>query len=457
MSSGNAFIQPDTVRYDKSVRGRPFDLKEILGKQIPGEPAAEQGDPPDWVVSGEVTPDTVYYGIGKSSNSAAEADDQARLHFAQFVEVSVQSIATRQIAENKDRLEENYSYTSLVATNANLRSVKVTERYITEDSTYYSLIKYGKSAYHALVTQEIKVALAAEIRKQEIAHAAREALRADSLRHKLTMDSLALSRKQAVIDSLDCILQMDLARQQQREEYIRLFRRKYASFLEISPRYQLIDVPSAAIPQTWLFASGRWNPQTGDIRQVQLGLSAWLTSLEVSLWAQHSLVRQGELLLKLQVMPEQGRLYPVSLALGWVAYVDAFSGEDPLDLRYPDSWSDFDEYIRRIRDRQTPAGSGFTAMGTLGIPRLSQHLSLYLESRRLSFASVWYPFPDNLGDALSIINQFDLIRHAANRNRFGDRLQWQAAIRIIAIPDRFATMLSYEDHEIWRINFEFQY
>jgi hypothetical protein len=95
------------------VHGRPFDIEEIIGKTVIDDILSPPGDVPQWVKTGELTSDTLYYGIGKSSESQEAADNDARLSFAQHVEVSVQSIATQQIEENKDRLEENYSYESL--------------------------------------------------------------------------------------------------------------------------------------------------------------------------------------------------------------------------------------------------------------------------------------------------------------------------------------------------------
>jgi len=94
---------------------------------------------------------------------------------------------------------------------------------------------------------------------------------------------------------------------------------------------------------------------------------------------------------------------------------------------------------------------------TLGIPQVNSHFSMYLDKRRVSLAGIWYPFPRGMGDAISIINQFDLMRSEDYRNRFDDAFQWQFGLRLIAIQDRFATMVSYEDHELWMLNFELQY
>lgn len=99
----------------------------------------------------------------------------------------------------------------------------------------------------------------------------------------------------------------------------------------------------------------------------------------------------------------------------------------------------------------------FFVTGTVGIPQIDNHLSVYVDKRRVSLANIWYPFPRNMGDAISIINQFDYISSGPYRNRFDDQLQWQLGLRLIAVADRFATMISYEDHEVWMLNFEFQY
>ncbi|MBT3253440.1 MAG: hypothetical protein HN995_14165 [Candidatus Marinimicrobia bacterium] len=439
------------------MHGRPFDLEEIIGTTLIDDILTPQNGNLEWVTTGELSSDTLYYGIGKSTESQEAADHDALLSFAQHVEVSVQSIATQQIEENKDRLEENYSYESLVSTNMNLRSVKITTRHLSNDSTFYSLISYGKSTYHRLVTQEIQISLEANIRKQELEHQATEALRADSLRHKITMDSLALGRKQAVIDSLDHILKMDEARLRQEQDRVELIKSQSAAFLKIKPRYQLIDAPTASTPRTWIYASARWNPDTEDIRHIKTGVSIWLISAETNVWATESVIEQSDLTLKLQLLPERGEIYKVSLAFGWVDYISAFSPENHDRLTVDGGSNRFLSILEDELKDPYAQHSSFFATGTVGIPQLNNHLSLYLDKRRISLANIWYPFPRNMGDAISIINQLDYISSEYHRNRFNDEIQWQFGIRLIAIPDRFATMISYEDHEFWMLNFEFQY
>jgi len=439
------------------VQGRPFDLEEIIGTSVIDDILSPPTGAPPWVKTGELTSDTLYYGIGISTESQEAADNDALLSFAQHVEVSVQSIAIQQIEENKDRLKENYSYESLVSTNMNLRSVKITTRYLSTDSTFYSLIRYGKSTYHRLVTQEIQISLEANIRKQELKHQAQEALRADSLRHKIAMDSLALGRKQAFIDSLDHILKMDEARLRQEQGRIELIKSQHAAFLKIKPRYQLIDVPTASTPKTWIYVSGRWNPDTEDIRQLKTGVSIWLISAEANVWATESVINQADLMLKLQLLPEQGEIYKVSLAFGWVDYLAAFSQANRLRLGEEGGHKHLISIVEDELKDPYAHNSSFFVTGTVGLPQFNNHLSVYLDKRRISLANIWYPFPRNMGDAISIINQFEFIRSEYYRNRFDDALQWQIGLRFIAIPDRFATMISYEDHEVWMLNFEFQY
>jgi len=448
---------PDTTVFDREIHGRPFDLDEILGTSAIEDILQDKDGVPHWVSTGSLTSDTLYYGIGESRESQDAADNNARLAFAQHVEVSVYSIASQQIAENKEMLEENYNYESLVSTNMNLRSVKITERFVSPDSTFYSLISYGKATYHRLVTQEIKISLEANIRKQELAHQATEALRADSLRHKITMDSLALARKQAVIDSLDHILKMDEARIRQEQDRVDLIKSRHAAFLKIKPRYELIDVPTASTPRTWVYASGRWNPDTKDIRQLKAGVSAWLISAEANVWATEAVIDQTDLLLKLQLLPERGDIYKVSLAFGFVDYIEAFSQANRARLEEDGGASSLISIIEDELNDPFAHNSSFFVTGAVGLPQFNNHLSIFLDKRRVSLANVWYPFPRNMGDAISFINQFDYILSEHYRNRFDDTLQWQFGMRLIAIPDRFATMISYEDHEVWMLNFEFQY
>ena len=449
--------QQDSLVFDRAIQGRPFTLDEILQKEGFGSNPQFSNSVPQWVTDGELASDTVYYGIGKSTQSQEAADDDARLRFAQHVEVSVQSIAIQKIEENRERLEENYSFESLVSTNMNLRGVKITERFMGSDSTFHSLISYGKSRYHAMVTHEMEVKLESDIRQQQLEYKAREALLADSLRHKMRMDSLALSRKQAVIDSLDRILAMEQRKQQQEEERIDLIKSRYASFLRIKPRYLLIDVPTSASPNSWFHLSGRWNPESSQTRELKVGMSLWLLTMESSLLAESNIINQGDLSLKLQVLPTVGDIYPVSLALGWTQYLESFAAENQIDLDGTEMISDLISKLSDEISEPHAAGSSFFVVATGGLPKLRSHVSLYLDKRKLSMGAIWYPFPRHLGDSISLINQLDYVRSEAFRNRFDDPLQWQVGLRLIAIKDRFATMIAYEDHEYWRLNFEFQY
>jgi len=102
-------------------------------------------------------------------------------------------------------------------------------------------------------------------------------------------------------------------------------------------------------------------------------------------------------------------------------------------------------------------GGSFLVTATVGIPQINSHVSAYYDNRKVSLATIWYPFPRNMGDAISIINQVDIINDKNYRNDYDDQIQWQFGLRLIAISDRFATMVSYEDHHVWMLNFEFQY
>jgi hypothetical protein len=439
------------------VHGRPFDLKEILGETFIDDILEPSTDVPQWVLSGELQSDTLYYGIGKSTDSQEAADNDARLSFAQHVEVSVQSIAIQQIEENRDRLEENYSYESLVSTNMALRSVKISARYVSDDSTFYSLIRYGKATYHRLVTQEVQISLEANIRKQELEHQAKEALRADSLRHKITMDSLDLARKQAVIDSLDHILKMDEARLRQEQNRLDLIKSRHAAFLKIKPHHILIDIPSAKTPNTWFQASGRWDYDKNNIRQLSLGASLWLITLEADTWGTSSMANQADISVRLEVLPSQGDLYPVQLSLGYISYISNWNEDGSFNLTRPGELLGLSDQKVEIWQKSDDQGKSFLVVGSVGIPQFNTHVSAYLDKRKFSLASIWYPFPRNMGDAISIINQFDFFQDDNYKNRWGDSFQWQFGLRLIAISDRFATMISYEDHEIWMLNFEFQY
>jgi len=174
-------------------------------------------------------------------------------------------------------------------------------------------------------------------------------------------------------------------------------------------------------------------------------------------WATESVIDQTDLTLKLQLLPERGELYKVSLAFGWTNYVEAFSQANRARLRAENGHKRFISILEDELKDSYAQNSSFFVTGAVGLPQFNNHLSVYIDKRRVSLANIWYPFPRNMGDAISIINQFDYISSEYSRNRFDDQLQWQLGVRLIAIPDRFATMVSYEDHEVWMLNFEFQY
>ncbi len=442
----------DTTRFDREVLGRPFTMDELFGDEITGD----QDVTPEWVQLGEVENDTMYWGIGVSSLSQLDADDQARLAFAQMVEVNVSSIARQAFEENQDQLSETYSYETLVSTDLSLRGILITEQYESADSTFYSLIQYGKTSYHELVTQEIKVRLRSEIERSKALLTAQEALRADSLQHKITMDSLALAREQAILDSIQKELDMEAEAVRQAEEHMEIMKRKHADFLDLTPHHRGVDAPTAGLQDGYGEVMVRWNTMNQNFREIRLGGALSVIGIDLGLTMNEFELDKGEISGRVQVLPPRGELYRISLVLGWTGYIrDGRSLEwDLTDL------SSYQENIDKLGanddDLEEDVGSSFLAAGSFGIPQTNMHVSLYADKRRIAFTNVWYPFVRNLGDAISLVTQIEYHIDELYRNRFGDELEFQGGIRFTAIPGRFSTLIAYEDNEWWRLTFEIQ-
>lgn len=445
-------IDQDSGRYDRNVRGKPFTLEEIFGDEVlDGEPVV-----PEWVESGKVSVDTVYWGIGMSKLSQEEADDLARLAFARMVEVKVSSMARQAYQESQESLTESYSFESLVSTDLALRGILVTEQYEEEDGTFYSLIRYGKHQYHNLVTQEIAARLQAEIAQTRAALAAVEALEADSLRHKMAMDSLAHAREQAVLDSIQKKLNMEREAVEQAEERIKNLQRKYADFLDLDPYHRLIDVPTAGLPSGYGELLVRWNTMNQNFNELKLTGSISLLELQLGLRMDEFDLDQAELGVRLQILPPRGELYRVSLTLGLVSYIrDA--GYLELNMGELGSYGDAFQQIGNPDEIfADQLASSALITGNVGIPQLGMNVSLYADKRRISIGEAWYPLVRHLGDAIALVGQVDFFLDEAYRNRFGDPVEFLGGLRIVAIPGRFATLIAYEDNEWWRLTFELQ-
>jgi len=457
--SGLIAAAPDSVkRYDPQVDGRPFSLDEILGKTFKDPFETDESGFPAWARSGMVEIDTVYYGIGQSTISQADADDLARLEFGKMVEVRVNSLARQMVMENQEQLVEAYSYEALVSTDLSLRGIEITERFTPDSVTYYSLIQYGKAAYQRLVTQELTLQLTEDIERQKARLAAQQTLRADSLQHKLIMDSLALAKEQARVDSAQRVLDMQRAAVEQKREARRILQEKYADFLALRLYHRGIEGYTAALPAGYGDLAVRWNPDNSNVREIHAGGSFSILGIETALWLNEFIVENAELSGRLQILPPRGDIFKVSLLFGYVGYLGAVDEVLAIDLSDSESLSDG---LDAIQDpdgalRQHMDGS-FLIGSNLGIPQYNMHLALYGDKRRITFTDTWFPFVHSLGDAISLVFQIDYFMDEHFQNRFGDEIEGQAGIRLIAIEDRFATLLSYEDHEWWRLTFELQF
>ncbi len=448
---------PDSTRkrYDPAVDGRPFSLDEITGN-IPGM-AGEDGQSgvPDWVTTGRISSDTVYYGIGQSNLSQLDADDRARLEFARMVETKVNSMARQAVTENANRLTEEYTFESLVTTDLSLRGIKITERYSPDSLTFFSLLRYGKTEYQQLLTQEISTQLEADIQRQQLRMAATQTLMADSLRHKQIMDSLALAQEQTRVDSLQHILDMERARVEQSREARRILQDRYEDFLEIIPYYRSIDGLSASLPPSYGDLGVRWNPSSGNIREIRLGSAFSIVGFGGKAVFNDFVLSRVEANLKLLVLPPRGEIYRFSFLLGAVTYASTIAESIWLDLQDPTTIGDaLSTWTDPAVDGKPTFHSSFLVAATLGLPQVNSHLGLQADQRRIALTNTWYPFVHNLGEALSLVTQLDYILDEAYRNHFGDAVEAQIGIRFIAIENRFATLLAYEDHEWWRLSFD---
>ena len=454
-----SMFSPDSTlkRYNRDVDGRPFSMEDILGDEIRtvfDEPAI----PPDWYSTGRILADTVYYGIGHSDISQTDADDQARLEFAKMVEVKVNSIARQAVTENAERLTEEYSFESLVSTDMSLRGLEITERFTSGDDQFHSLLLYGKSHYHQLLTDEIRVQLEEDIKRQQLRMSAEQTLRADSLRHKLVMDSLVLAKEQARVDSLQKILDMERALVEQQQEERRILGERYSDFLELKPYYRGIDGYTAALAAGYGDIAVRWNPKTNNLREFRLGSSISIVGLEGALWFDDFILQHSEISFKLLALPPRGEIYKVSLMLGITGYASNIQNFVVIDLQDSPSISDGISTLTDPDVADKPElKSSFLVAASLGIPQYNMHLSLYGDKRRITLTDTWFPFVHNLGDALSLVAQVDYFLDDEFANRFEDRIEGQIGLRVIAIEDRFATILAYEDNEWWRLTFELQF
>lgn len=133
---------------------------------------------PDWVelyMEGrisEIAGVNYYVGVGESSSSMDEADQNARVNFAKAVETNVTSTMEEVYRQEGDMEEATLEATLSVQTDVSLKGITISQQYTDEDQgIFYSMIKILRQDYTLILEQNIREELAvqqAELERRQI-------------------------------------------------------------------------------------------------------------------------------------------------------------------------------------------------------------------------------------------------------------------------------------------------
>ena len=396
------------------------------------------GDCPDWTNGTIKNPDQFYFGVGSSNKSQKDADDKARENFALMVQLNISSRNYAKVSETKRGVKDEYVQSTSITTEQSLRGINISERW-NDSAIFWSLIKMRRDDFWELQEKE-----GSRASKQKIAHAQTSAQTTVELQKIDTQTKQELLRNAALQQQLDeqeraqkAALRRAAMQAKQERRSARMS--EYGHFSRISPARQVVSSRNGK-----LLGSGR--PEFAQkvslgfiidplaINNLGYSLSYWLLESSLDFEFLDNQLEQQEFALRMQILPGKGTYYTTSIAIGAVEYLGLIS---------------------EIENEQLVASYSPTLSGTSTIPHWRYSLvSFYCDARMITLGINNYPFFSNFGESFNVAVQVNYIKDAAFRNRFNEKLEFEIGLQFMTI-ENLTTILSYEDHEFFKIRFEY--
>lgn len=382
-------------------------------------------DKPYWVVHETVeNPEQYYFGVGVSSRSKEEADNDAYVNFSKMIEVKVQSMTEIFIEENQDIIKDGMINKSRIESDVKLKGVSITARFRDEQAgIFYSLIKYERSAYEEMVKRGIEQ----EVEELKAKYSAEEQKKQEELRHSAEMAKLKENETREKMEREKREEYLEEQKKQRRIERERFITEHYKTFIDTPVPAFLIDIQNAELEQKKHEVILKPTVYPLSFIQANYNFYGKYLGFALGFYWQDKKLQCQDAQIKLRLFKDRYDAYPIALAIGLVQYSYHLS-----------NFSD----VNSIRGSVTPA-----LYANVSLPQLANHISLFVDRRKLSISIQYFPFFEYFKGKLSMLAQNDLVFLKAFRNRFNNNFIVQPGLGFEVIPNSFQLMFSYEDNE----------
>ncbi len=427
---------------------------------------------PDWVEALTIeNTDDFYYGIGLSDESSEKADAQAYLRIAQHISVSVNAEDKSTVKENLFGIFDFWSQSRSVKTDVDLAGIPITAQWH-DSALHYSLIKIRKEDYVALkkraLEEEAEISTS-KLKSETKIKKAKLMTDTELERTKLaneTMIEKARIERDEVLNTAKQNRQLEPQKagnsssfynydDEARKELAKLEAMKkkrlatetrrikklsrmsdHQQFTRITPPRNLINFRNAELlKKTHQVAVGLGvDPFT--IRNLNYSYHLWYTETSFKLDFVDNQLDWQEASIRMQVLPLTGGYYRTSIGIGVVEYLSRVAKTDS----------------KLWRPNYSPV-----LAGNIAIPHLlNSYLSFYGDYRKVSLGLNSFLFFNSTHDRFNFITQIDFIIDEDYLNRFEEDVIFSAGFQFKTI-DALNTTLSYEDHEIFVLRFDYEF
>jgi len=402
--------------------------------------AQESSECPNWISGTIENPGDYYFGVGISSKSQQDADKAAIKLFAQNIQQIITSETKVTLSETAKGIIDEIEHSSLITTAQSLKGISVSDR--CHDSVfYYSLVKKRRDVFwteqgqesisianQKVLQAELDAKTNASIQDLDLQQQARQ-LENDLQKQKFEAQSKAqkLAKKRAD----------KLAREQRQSTRMH----EYGHFSRISPSRQVISINNGEILGGNVKSIVQ-NLSLGlvidpfAINNLAYSASYWLLESSIRLEFIDNQLERQSVALKMQIFPATGKYYRTSGAIGAIEYVSLIS---------------------ETKNDQLKASYSPTLSGNIAIPHWRYTtLSFYGDARMLVLGINNYTFYDNFGDRFNLAGQINYIGDETFRNRFNEKWEFELGLQFKTIR-QLTTSVTYEDHEYFKIRFEYEF
>lgn len=395
---------------------------------------------PDWAKNRRPeNPGKYYFGIGVSSRSEGEADNNARIEFTRNVQTQVETMIDHQISEDKKEINEVYNRQNLVKAELSLKGINVSERYFdSANKTWYSLIQYEKDAYQNLFEEELK----REAQRLKAENKALEDKKREEIRHKQEQEKIEAEKKRAELQKqkeAERLKEEKLRRQEDRRSHIQ---RNYGDFIGMPAFHRLLTMENAEIIGNKFIQdlSLKGSVYPASFLGMKYSIHFKVASATANFSMKSDTLLLQDAIFKLRLLEGKGEIYRSSVAIGAGQYLLS-----PINLK------DLKNSIEGAKTEYTVA-----AFANVHIPQFHLVNSLQADFRQAKLGAAWYPFFKSMPE-LALLLELGIVWDEMWRNRHNDLFIAQPGLLFTVIPDRFFARFGYEQNEFATLNLDFQF